>query len=324
MIGSYAFNFHEGSRSEVFADYLFSAWGTVTPVRRQDDHGLDLYCTLADKIDQRAVVREYFVVQVKSNDQPWIFDHPESVRWLVEYPSPLFLAVVEKKKAMVSIYHVMPRFLAWAYGHLPERLELRPEQINEGVFSEWGEGGSVSLSAPILRVTLSDLVNDDIMQKFRDVFAYWVALDRENCDLVRNGLLRFRMPMSYCPNELPEPSVGEMGYAVPERSFLSRGIAALAESAECIGGQMGRSGDLAGALRAALLVDHLQSNYGDLFKKGFRWPHRVPGMLGMIVCDGLNNAITARRRPEYRYEGLDAAEEALENSEVVSAFLSRE
>src|SRR5579863_7636822 len=36
MIGSVAANFHEGSRSEILADYLFSSWGTVSPVRRQD------------------------------------------------------------------------------------------------------------------------------------------------------------------------------------------------------------------------------------------------------------------------------------------------
>jgi hypothetical protein len=85
MTGAIAPNFHEGSRSEILADYLFSSWGTVTPVRRQDDYGLDLYCTLTDRIGQRAVVCDYFVVQVKSDADPWVFAYPESVKWLVEY-----------------------------------------------------------------------------------------------------------------------------------------------------------------------------------------------------------------------------------------------
>lgn len=42
MTGAIAANPHEGSRSEILADYLFASWGTVTPVRRQDD--VDLYC----------------------------------------------------------------------------------------------------------------------------------------------------------------------------------------------------------------------------------------------------------------------------------------
>ncbi len=66
MMGSVAANFHEGSRSETIADYLLSSWGTVTPVRRQDDHGLDLYCTLTERIGQRALVTDYYSVQVKS------------------------------------------------------------------------------------------------------------------------------------------------------------------------------------------------------------------------------------------------------------------
>ena len=67
---SYAPNLKEGSRSEILADYLFSQWGAVTPVRRQDDFGIDLYCSLFDRIGQRAIVRDYFSVQVKSTLGP--------------------------------------------------------------------------------------------------------------------------------------------------------------------------------------------------------------------------------------------------------------
>jgi len=76
-------------------DGVFVMHSTVTPVRRQDDYGIDLYCTLSDRIARRAVVRDYFVVQVKSGTDPWIFEHEESVKWLVEYPNPLFLACVD-------------------------------------------------------------------------------------------------------------------------------------------------------------------------------------------------------------------------------------
>jgi hypothetical protein len=321
MIGSYAFNWHEGSRSEILADYLFTAWGTVTPVRRQDDHGLDLYCTLADRIDQRAVVREYFVVQVKSNTESWLFDHPESVRWLVEYPSPLFLAVVDKKQITVSVYHVMPRFLVWAYGPLPQRLELKPEDISEGTFCEWDNGGSVSLGAPIIKVTMSDLMNNERMEELRSIFDYWVTRTRKNCDFVRNGLLRFQMPPSYRTNEMPDQSIAELGNAVPEQPLLHRGIATLAESAECIGGQLARSGDRAGALRAALLVDHLQTNYEEAFENRLGWSHRVPGILGSIVCDGLNKATDGSQEPPYKYQGLEVVEEVLDNADIVKRFL---
>jgi hypothetical protein len=163
MTGAYAPNPHEGSRSEILADYLFSSWGTVTPVRRQDDYGIDLYCTLSDRIGQRAVVRDYFVVQVKSGTDRWIFEHEESVRWLVEYPNPLFLACVDKKNLSVSVYLVMPRFHVWALGKLPVRLELKPEGRDDGKSVPWENGESFSLSAPIIRATIADLSDRDKM-----------------------------------------------------------------------------------------------------------------------------------------------------------------
>ena len=219
MPGTYALNFKEGSRSEILADYLFSQWGAVTPVRRQDDVGTDLFCTLADRIGQRAVVRDYFTVQVKSDTDPWVLKDKEEAIWLVEYPTPLFLACVEKKKGQVSVYHVMPRFYLWALGESPSRLELQPGDGADGQFVAWENGEKFSLSAPIIRATLADLIDDEKMESLRNVFRCWVRFDRENCDLVRQGLLRFRMPASYRVNQMPDAGIGELGSAHPSQSF---------------------------------------------------------------------------------------------------------
>jgi hypothetical protein len=232
VTGAVAANPHEGSRSEVLADYLFSGWGTVTPVRRQDDFGVDLYCTLTERIGQRAIVTDYFVVQVKSTNEPWRFNGVHSVKWLTQYPQPLFLAWVDKKAGTLSIYHVMPRFLVGSMRPLPKQLELRPEQIDDGKFVEWTNGTHFSLSAPILRVTLPDLLDTGMMTRLRDVFTEWVRMDRDNCDLVRHGLLRFRMPGAYKVNESPLGSIAEMGNAFPDISHMQRGILTAAEGAE--------------------------------------------------------------------------------------------
>lgn len=321
MIGSYVPNFHEGSRSEILADYLFSSWGTVTPVRRQDDYGLDLYCTLSDRIGQRAVVRDYFVVQVKSDTEPWVFEHPESVRWLVEYPTPLFFACVDKKQQTVRVYHVMPRFAVWMLANRMARLELKPEDADDGHFVQWDYRESFSLSAPIIRATLGDLSNDDRMESLREVFTDWVHLDRENCDLVRQGLLRFRMPVSYKVNQRPNIALmQEAGNAVPEREFLNRGISTLAEGAECIGGQLARLGDLPTALRAALLVDNLRKIYGQQFDNAPRWlAERIPADLGMFIREHLNKAL-GEEGASYQYTAIDRVQEALDNLQLVKNF----
>jgi hypothetical protein len=41
MTGSLAANFHEGSRSEYLAQYVFSSFGTAIPVPHQEDTGLE-------------------------------------------------------------------------------------------------------------------------------------------------------------------------------------------------------------------------------------------------------------------------------------------
>lgn len=320
--GVVAANPHEGSRSEILADYLFSGWGTVTPVRRQDDFGIDLYCTLTDRVGQRAVVTDYFTVQVKSTNEPWRFKDAGSVRWLIEYPQPLFLAWVDKRAGVLRVYHTVPRFLAGALPPLKDRLTLIPASVDAGTFVEWRDGFEFSLSAPILEISVSDLLNETTMASRRQAFKQWVGLDRSNCDLSRQGLLRFRMPASYRVNCPPDQSFGEMGNAVPDLDHMIRGVLTAAESTECIGGQLGRRGDRKGALMAALFVDHLQRTYPQAFAGHARWRTRLPADLGGVVCDGLSAAFTSNSQPRYRCEGLDAVTSALIRQPRVAAFLA--
>lgn len=303
MTGSIPSNLHEGSRSEILADYLFSAWGAVTPVRRQDDHGVDLYGGLAQRVGQRSMITDYYVVQVKSSKQPWVFEGVESVKWLIDYPVPIFLACIDKSLGTLAVYHVTSRFLISAIGTVPDHLELCPEDTDDGCFVEWADGVRFSLSAPILRVGLEDLIDDERMAELRSVFAHWVRVDRENIDLLRYGLHRLRMPTPYRVNEVPAIGIGETGNVAPSDDLLRRGILTLAEGLECIGGQLGWREDRVAALMSALLLDHLQGHYASVFENQPRWRHRVPGVLGNQVCTALNEAFQI---DTYRYAGLDA------------------
>jgi len=150
MIGGIAANLHEGSRSEYLAQYIFASFGTAVPVPHQEDTGVDLYCTLTERIGQRAWPRAYFAVQVKSTMDAWTFGDEQSIRWLIEHPLPLFLCVVDKCSARIRIYHTSPRFYVWSLPPLPSRLELVPTTESEGHCSQWEGGWTFSLSAPIL------------------------------------------------------------------------------------------------------------------------------------------------------------------------------
>jgi hypothetical protein len=319
--GAVVAGFHEGSRSEVLADYLFSAWGTVTPARRQSDYGLDLYCTLTERVGQRARVREYFSVQVKSGDTAsWSFNDPDSLKWLVEHPLPLFLCTVDKKLGLVRVYHTIPRFQIWALANNPGHVELVAGDGPNGEFDACANLPTCSLSAPILEIGLADLIDDARIKQLRRVFEYWVQLDRENCELVRAGLLRFRRPNTYKTNERPSTNI-QQGLLYADDDVLKRGILQLAEALDCIGGQLAHpnQGKLLPALEAALLLDQIQRDFPSAFEGNHWWRDRVPGWLNHFVVRRLLNAHTGGTG--YLYGGLDAAEEALTNIPLVQKYL---
>lgn len=322
MTGATVAGFHEGSRSEILADYLFSAWGTVTPVRRQSDYGLDLYCTLTETVGRRARVQEYFSVQIKSISNPiWKFNDAASVRWLLGHPLPLFLCTVDKKKGLVRVYHSIPRFQIWALGKLPDSVQLKPEKGIAGKFDTCAELPACSLSAPILEVSLVDLTDEARLRALRNVFAYWVNLDRENCELMRAGLLRFRRPDSYRCNERPSTNT-QIDLSYTDDEILKPGILRLAEAIECIGGQLshpsrGRYALL--GLEAAMLLDRIQNEFPEAFRCEPFWQRRVPGLLHQFVVARLQLALGTN----YVYSGLDTVKSALENLPLVRKYLEQ-
>ena len=132
--GSYAPNPHEGGRSEYYALLAFSSLGASVPVPRQEDSGLDLYCTLTEGDNKRSWAYAYYVVQVKSDEKPWDLNHERSVEALVQVPLPLFLCIVKKREQRLRVYHTSPRFYVWAVASFPTRLQLLPGEPGGGVY----------------------------------------------------------------------------------------------------------------------------------------------------------------------------------------------
>src|SRR5271166_5277861 len=103
----------------------------------------------------------------------------------------------------------------------------------------------------------------------------------------------------------------------PDLALLKPGIFRLSEAIECIGGQLGNSGDYEFALKAALLLDYIQTKYKKVFAGNNFWRHRVPGWLGDVVNHRLNRALG---KDGYLYAGLEAVEKTLANDPLVKKF----
>lgn len=198
--GSIAANFHEGSRSEYLAQFVFSSFGTAIPVPHQEDSGLDIYCTLLERDGRRAWPRAYYSVQVKSTMAPWVFDSPESVRWLVEHPLPIFLCVVQKSEARILVYSTTPRFAVWALPVPCNRLQLIPETETRAKTSVWQKGNTFRLRAPILDFTIQDVLDGESRARIAEVLKFWIGYDVENLSRIRDGIPNFLVPSAYETN----------------------------------------------------------------------------------------------------------------------------
>lgn len=306
MTGAIAPNLHEGSRSEIIADYLFSSWGTVTPVRRQDDFGIDLFCTLTKRIGQRAFVTDHYSVQVKSTTDPWILEGSDSVEWLANHPTPLYLACVDKNGGRLSIYRTAARFLAAMWPH--DRLVLTPSEADEGECPQWRDPANFDMSAPILRVTFADLAEPERVAYLRTVFEHWVAVDRNQCNMRRMGLLRVREPDRYRVNEIPE-SAGtvEQGMSMPSDSQLKIVMETVVEVLDCVGHQVLVKGDNTFGLYAALLLNHIRTSRSELKGHPVWDRHDMRWSMERHIVGVLDPALLGERQATWVFESLEMA-----------------
>jgi hypothetical protein len=200
MAGSIAANLHEGSRSEYLAQFVFSSFGTAIPVPHQEDSGLDIYCTLLEREGRRAWPRAYYSVQVKSTMASWVFGSPESVRWIIEHPLPIFLCIVQKPEARILVYHTTPRFAVWALPTHPNRLELIPGTETKADTVDWVTGDTFNLKAPILNFTIQEVLDRDFCAHVAEVLKFWIDYDVENLFRIKSGIPLFRVPADYETN----------------------------------------------------------------------------------------------------------------------------
>ena len=77
MVGSLARGFHEGSRSEYLAQFVFSSFGTAIPVPHQEDTGIDLYCTLLEQGGGLVVFSDTFIAAHRASIIAAVFERDQ-------------------------------------------------------------------------------------------------------------------------------------------------------------------------------------------------------------------------------------------------------
>jgi hypothetical protein len=307
QVGAIATNFHEGSRSEYLAQYVFSSFGTSVAVPHQEDHGVDFYCTLTEKIGRRSWAKASYTVQVKSELKAWIFESKESVEWLIKHPLPLFLGVVEKNTATLRVYHTAPRFHTWTLGNLPERLEMTPTKETVGRNTQWCGGDHKFSVAPILVIEIMRLSDPDYWRNARSVLEFWIESENSNLMCVRSGLFSYKMASQYEANKIPESGTVQQSQMSPSEELLNT-ILHLSECLECLGNQFNSTGRFVAAVEAALLHRYLHENFA-VFSRD---EYYSVGMLTFFYSK-LTNMLPEGEQ-HYVFAGIDEIQKRLESA----------
>jgi hypothetical protein len=255
-VGSIAANLHEGSRSEYLANYLLAQFGTAISVPHQEDSGIDFYCTIMERIGQSAWPLHHYTVQVKSTLEPWVFPASESVRWFVQHPLPLFLMVVDKSEARFRVYQTLARFLVWTVSSaLPERLELVPGPDDGSDPPPSTDPNRISLGAPILNLTVTDLLKDNVAVQTKAILSAWLDLEARNLANVTNRLPLCVKPGKYATNSLPGGGLAFQYSNLVERLDDARSL--FLGSLPWLKEHYRNQSDLMGMALTAMLIRHL-------------------------------------------------------------------
>lgn len=118
MSGAFGPNFRKGNLSEYQALYLLSHIGSSITVPRQEDVGIDFYCSINIEDGHHELVKEQFIIQLKSNEtdkieygsvikpgknkkKKW---NGHELEWYFNLELPLFYGVMNKKANYLDIY----------------------------------------------------------------------------------------------------------------------------------------------------------------------------------------------------------------------------
>lgn len=297
MTGSIAANLHEGSRSEYLAQFVFSSFGTAIPVPHQEDSGLDIYCTLLERVGQRAWPRAHYSVQVKSTMEPWVFGSPDSVRWIIEHPLPIFLCIVQKAQARILVYHTTPRFAVWALPTNPHRLELIPGTKTKAHTVNWtGDAtDTFNLEAPILNFTIQQALDPDFRALVWKVLKFWIDYDVDNLFRIKSGIRRFWVPFDYETNTTKFTAWTEQGGNVLSEESLEQAHSWLKELLGYVATHRFQNNDMVSAAIYAMALRQLSP-------EGYSGPRNPHDM----SLHGRLNLLFALDPPSYQYEAGDS------------------
>jgi len=176
MPGSLGYAWHESNRGEYLAQYFLAALGVSAPVIRQEDIGVDFFCSLAKEEDRKLTFHSPYMVQHGAVDaKQFVYGgydggkwRKDEIEWLFSQELPLFVCVTDRVKGHFNLYSTSAMWLVRHQFGTVTSIVLCPDAnhdpLKESKRDKIGKGADgdgyeyhVPLGKPIVSVSIADL-----------------------------------------------------------------------------------------------------------------------------------------------------------------------
>jgi hypothetical protein len=192
-------------------------------VPRQEDFGVDFFCSLTRQEGQFLKAGPFFAVQAKSAGDDIVYEKSHELEWIKNQENPLLICVADRNSLAMDVYStwnlVCGVLNGWRGQRPASRIVLRPGvEHHMWPWVQDNDDGSqeTRLGKPIARVTDAEIFDDTRMQLLAHALGQWVALDRANIFNRHANIHWVMAPLAYETNQSPLPPVGGVFYCHPK------------------------------------------------------------------------------------------------------------
>jgi len=197
MPGRLQRDFRFGNLAEHLGVLLLKGIAAVADVPRPEDVGLDALATLLrPDDDDNLYAEDTFVVQLKSASPKPIKYQGHALEWLIGQSQPMFIGLVSLADCEISLYptiYVNHAVLALHAEWVEVRFGISDTEpfFRGQKWAPWkGEpdrGATVWLGEPLLRWSLSDLVDRDWVARTYETLKRFIGVARRELELLSFG-----------------------------------------------------------------------------------------------------------------------------------------
>lgn len=227
-----------GNRAELLTIYTLSSIAAVTHVRREEDFGFDLLCTLLTHHQNVLRAGQSFGVQVKSSNKTGIryggLDKHNKwkdyeIKWLFNQDQPILIALADTKNWRVRLYSTSRIwYVRYQIGPHPGEVVLMPDEelptgelktqshqwrykdnplplCDDGTLAGNGFSYQIPLGKPVVELSL-DHDDENRLATIRLTLDAWLSLEYVNIMQRNLGIPYYLEWQSWQSNQTPEPA----------------------------------------------------------------------------------------------------------------------